>query len=447
MGYAERNGRFPDGKVKWRARWQLPERRPNGRHKEDQKDGFPSEKLARNFAGDQEAAIRAGTYISPSAGELSLDAYFETYLPAQDVSRGTTITYRQVYRSIISPVWGATQLDEFRTLPLLTWLKELRKRYARKKINIVKTILTGMFNMAAYEDRIRRSPLPPPSKKTRVRPNEFLPERKGEVFTRDEIAALLGNLCTWDMVVFVILGLFTGMRWSELAGCTTDRFRLEIPATADGRIAGTYTMDSHAAVHFDEKGAPYTDAPKSGIDRIIDLPPFLVLLIADYLLLLPAGQRLLFANRVGKLRHYNAFNAYIWRPACDGRPASVSPKGRSVRAAIPPACKGKNPHDMKHTNSAMMDEVGVRPTMQNYRLGHKERGSAGPYKHPTEKMREECVAALEEVWHGWAIDLTALPAWEARTAAKRGRALAPGRVTAVVIATPAQLQGGQGTLF
>lgn len=444
MGYAEPNGKFKNGRPKWRARWQLPERLPNGRHKTDSEDGFTRRKDAEKYANDQEAAIRAGTYISPSAGQITVAEYFEQWLSIQKHRPGTKDTYRYNFNRVIKPAWGTTSLADIRTVPLMQWLGELNnpdspKRLAKSSLRIIEAILNGMFALAVFEDRIRKSPVPPKAAGS-ARDDEYKEQREGQVFTRDEFAALLDRMPTWMHVLFCVTALFTGLRWSETAAVCRKDLTLHLPPDG-GLPSGTYRVDPRfGAVKRDARSAPYLGPPKSGGGRIVDLPPFLVLLLADWLTRIPPAQEQLFVQPMGGLLRYGDFITDVWRPACDGRPARISPKGRNAYPAILPACPGKVPHDLKHSAKAIMNNKRIHEVMQNYVLAHKEQGSSGAYKHPTVQMRAERVAALQETWDEWAIDLTALPAWDRGPGGGRPVRLARP-------ATPELPQIAQGALF
>lgn len=446
MGYAEPNGKFKNGKQKWRARWQLPERQPNGRHKTDSKDGFTRKSDAEKYANDQEAAIRAGTYISPDAGKITIAEYFDQWLSIQKLRPGTKDTYRLYFNRVIKPQWGTTSISDIRTVPLMQWMAALNdpdsaSRLAKSSLRIVGAILNGMFDLAVFEDRIRKNPIPPKAAGS-ARDDDYKEERVGQVFTRDEFAELLHRMPTWGHVLFCITALFTGLRWSETAAVCRKDLALNLSADG-GAVSGTYRVDPKlGAVKRDGKSAAYLGPPKSGGGRIIDLPPFLVLLFADWLTRIPEAQQQLFVQPQGGLLRYGDFITDVWRPACDGRPAYITPKGRNAYPAILPACPGKNPHDLKHTAKAIMNDKRVHEVMQNYVLAHAEHGSSRAYKHPTPQMRAERVVALQETWEAWAIDLTALPAWERRQGPGLRR---PTRLAPAV--TPALPQTAQEALF
>ena len=83
MAYAEKRGNL------WRARW----RAPDGTL--ESKPGFTSRKDAENYGRDQEAAIRANTYVDPRAGQITLTEWVNRGTPRWTWSRrlcATTVT-------------------------------------------------------------------------------------------------------------------------------------------------------------------------------------------------------------------------------------------------------------------------------------------------------------------------------------------------------------------
>jgi integrase len=458
MGYAERSGKFENGKPKYRARWQLPERTEKGRRKEGHEDGFTDPDSARQYANDQEALIRAGLYFDPSAGKISLAEYFDLWLPIQKVKPGTKLTYRQYFNREIKPAWGGTPLVEIKTMRLMQWLGALNdpqspRRLSKSAINLVETILNGMFALAVYEDRIRKSPIPPPSAGGRGG-DGYKPVREGQIFTRDEFAALLANLATWHDVVFCITMLFLGTRVSETAAVCRSKLKLQVPRFPGELFEGTYLLDPLTGqLAKDEYYVLDFASPKSGPGRLLDLPPFHVALLADWIGRIPKDRDRLFAAPMGGMLRVNEWNAHVFRPACDGREAYASPHGRNFHPAIAPACPGRVTHDFKHTAKSIMADARVNEIMQNYSLGHREQGSSAPYKHPTPKMRQERLDALQGIWEEWAIELTELPAWHAKDGPGTRRSELPAprfadpATVLQSVSTPVLLQVDQPTLF
>lgn len=404
MAWAERHGKG------WRARWKGP---PGSTPEYPSESGFRRKNDAQNYANDQEAAIRAGTYIDPRAAETPLSQWWSTWLPAQDLRDNTVQAYTQQWNRHIEPRWGATALEDIRGIDMQTWLKALRDEtgLSASTLNIITSALGGCFESAVWNRMVGSSPMPPKQARKRKNANTK-PPREGVVIPLPVLEQILARVETDADRLFILLAVLTGLRWSELAAMRARDLHLEPPV--DGRPAsGYYRVDPRdGALHQDEHARPYLGAPKSGSSsalapgykpgRIIDFPPFLALILLAYLETLPKTKGgLLFPGKFGQLRRYEAFSTGCWRPACDGRPAYVSPKGRSVREAVPAIWPGLQFHDCKHTHKAILNDLHIHHVMQDYRLGHVTPGAPGIYSHPTAQMRAELVEGLERFGQAW----------------------------------------------
>lgn len=400
MAWAQKRGKL------WRAFWLTDEILPNGRRKVESKPGFETKRQAEIYGEEQEAKVRAGTYIEPRNGKITLGEWWEQWFPAQEWRANTHESYDQRWRVNIEPRWGSTPLAQIKPIKVQQWIKELRQQYAASTVTMIISAMTGALEDAVYNKLIDASPMPPKGRRGRKAPTSVKPPRPGVVIRPYELQAILLRLDDPADRLLVVLTAFTGMRWSEAAAVR--RQYLDLTPPRDGQpAAGTYTIDPHdGAVHEDERNKRYTGAPKSGGGRILDLPPFLVLLLLAYLETLPKDQEILFPDRNGWFHGADTWRKTRWRPACDGRPAYVSAGGRIVREAMAPVHEGLLFHDLKHTHAAMLDDAHTHPAMRNYRLGHATPGAPGVYSHPTPLMRRELVAALEDQGKRWELDLS-----------------------------------------
>jgi integrase len=384
----------PHGKG-WRARWKGPE---GSATDWPSKSGFTTRRAAKAYAEEQEALVRQGLWIDPALGKQTLAQWWAQWFPAQDFRPNTELAYSQQWRVHIEPRWGKVALRQIRGIDIEKWVKELHGILAASTVNLITSAMRGALESAVFNELIPRSPMPP-RKRGRRGAVRALP-RRGVVIPLGEIEAILTRLRKDSDRLLVIVALFTGMRWSEVAGMRRAYLTLK-PATDSSPASGHYVIDELVgAVHEDRQARRYLGPPKSGPGRIIDLPPFLVALLIAYLATLPAGQDVVFPNRKGEFRHYSSWEKQ-WRPICDGRPAAVTPRAGTVREAVAPIHVGVVFHDLKHTHKALMNDARVHATMQNYRLGHVEPGAPGVYSHPTELMRRELVDALEAAWQNW----------------------------------------------
>ncbi len=390
----------------WRAFWLTDEILPSGRRKVDSKPGFETKREAENYGNDQEAKVRAGTYIEPRKGKVTLGEWWAEWFPAQEWKPNTEEAYAQQWRRHIEPRWGSTALADIRPIKVQEWAKGLRAQYAAATVTVILSAMTGAMEDAAYNRLIDASPMPPKGRRGRKKATGVKPPRPGVVIQPHELQEILLRLESDADRLLVLVTVFTGMRWSEAAGLR--RQYLELTPPREGQPAfGTYTIDAHdGAVHEDVRNHRYTGAPKSGGERILDLPPFLVLLLLAYLESLPKDQEILFVDRNGWFHGSDTWRKTRWRPAVDGRPAWVSEGGRAIREAVPPVHQDLQFHDLKHTHAAVMDDAHTHPAMRNYRLGHATPGAPGVYSHPTPQMRRELVAALEGQWTAWNLDVS-----------------------------------------
>lgn len=395
MAEAERHGKG------WRARWTAPPGSPVAR---PSKSGFRTKTAALRYAEAREAEARAGTYIDPRAGERTLADWWVEWFPAQAYRPNTAETYERRWLKQIEPRWGSTPLGRIRGIDLDKWIKELSLTLSPSSVAVVLAPLRDCLEDAVHNRLILASPMPPKGRRGR-RAVPAAPPREGVVIPLEQAEAIMLRLRP-DEALLVLIALFTGMRWSELAAMRRRYLTLHPPC--DGQpAAGYYVIDPlDGAVHEDKHAHRFLNAPKSGAakGRIIDLPPFLVLILLAYLETLPANQDVLFPplRRRGdaQFRNYDSWNTTRWRPACDGRPAKVYKNGRA-REAVAPIHKGLRLHDCKHTHKAMLNNGRIHTVMQNYRLGHAEPGTPGVYSHPTPEMRAELVDWLEQVWRAW----------------------------------------------
>lgn len=394
MAYAEKRGKT------WRACWQLPQRTASGRRKVGHQDGFPSKTAARRYAEDQQAALRAGTWIDPKGGQSTVEQWWTQWLPAQTLRPNSIETYTQQWRRHIAPRWAAVPLTAIRGVDIDLWIKQLYAQgLAPSTVSLIVTVLRNVLEDAVWNELIPRSPMPP---KGRRRAAAGTAQRPGVVIPLSEMEQILHRLARDADRLLVVTALFTGMRWSEVAGMRWPYAALRA-ATHQAPASGHYLIDPHiGAVHEDVRGTRFVGPPKSGPGRIIDLPPFLVTLLIAHAARSDPRQEIVFPDRSGTFLSHSTWSRTRWRRACDGQPAAVSPTGSHVRAAVPPVHTGLVFHDLKHTHKAMMNDAGIHPAMQDYRLGHVSPGAPGVYAHPTDQMRRTLVSALEQVWQQWA---------------------------------------------
>jgi len=134
MAYAEKRGNL------WRARW----RGPDGTL--ESKPGFQTRKAAENYARDQEAAIRSGSYIDPRAGRITLTEWVNQWYPALDLEPTTLSNYRYQIGVHILPAFGHRALASITAEEVSAWEMQIAasgisRRTARDARSTLTTVL------------------------------------------------------------------------------------------------------------------------------------------------------------------------------------------------------------------------------------------------------------------------------------------------------------------
>lgn len=178
------------------------------------------------------------------------------------------------------------------------------------------TVLRNLFEDAALNrittstpfvvGRSRKKP------KTAKRSATAKPKRDPILISLDQLDQICArvNLAEALMVMMVF---WTGMRWSEVAAMRRSFLNMG-PSAGVIPGSGYYVIDpAIGAVHEDvhshrflgplKSGSPRRLTPRHKPGRVVDLPPFLILLIKAYLETLPEDQDILFPNTKGDFEH------------------------------------------------------------------------------------------------------------------------------------------------
>lgn len=380
MAFAEKRGKT------WRARYL----RPDGTYGSE--PGFPLKTAALRFGEEQEAAIRNKTWIDPHDGELSLDAYWDEWLPAQAMADSTRDRYTGYYRNHLSTRWGSKPIREITGLQVDAHKRHLREttHLSVATISAVIGLLRRMMDDAAFDRRILTSPVRPTSRRGEKEPDEG---RKGMAVELEAVLAICERLPRPEALL-AITTAFTGLRWGEAAGMRRSYLFL----SPDDPASGWYEVDKKLGALKERHGNLSFGPPKDREARTIQLPGFLVPLLLAHLETLPAKQQLLFPCGSGEGYRRGNFGRLLWRPACDGWPARPTSKGHAALAAAHPIAPGFRFHDLRHSHETWMTEDHIPKIARDERLGHVTPGMEGTYNHTTPAMRKEILEVLSARW-------------------------------------------------
>lgn len=411
MAYAEKRvseAKGKKGKVTWRARF----KKPDGSW--DSESGFPTKLTAERYGEEQEAAIRAGTWIDPKLGRARFGDWALEWLQAQAPRGRTTDNRWNLLDSHILPRWRDTALIAFNWFEVESWARGLAGAVAestiRDSVGLLSRILTGAVDARRipvnhlYNRRLtgvdaaagaRRAPKSGPVEaKPAVAP-----------FATTETVLRLARRLGPHYGLHVLTVAFAGPRWEELAGLHRDnvlRTRTEaeeggvftcpvIRIDPDiGALAEYAKRDPQTGARQAFRGIEPLKNPQSGRD--IDLPPFLAALLQEHLSARPHPY--VFTTIKGKWWWRNGWYEVI-RPAADGRPARPAGRGRPACEEWEPLHPGLTMRLLRHTHDTWQAEEDVHPLLQHEQAGHKYPGIKGVYQHPTPSMRRHRLAAFQ----------------------------------------------------
>lgn len=403
MASAEKRGK---GKKPWRVRY----KKPDGTWGSE--PGFATRAAALKWGNDQESDIRHGRWRDPRGGQITLDAWFALWLPAQDYARRTRERLEGDYRNHLRQVWGGRAIGEIGVLEVAAFENRLGNGLGRNTIAGIMSLLRMLMEDAVADGRLTMSPVVAKRRRGRRKDVVGKAPRKAVALTTEAFMAIALRLPRLNSLgamaaVMAVVTAFTGMRWGEVTAMQR-RLLMLMPAEGDVPASGWYIIDDdEGSVHDPKRGPAYLGPPKGYIGRTIELPPFLVELLLAYMASLPPGREMLFVtNRGGMLRSRSAVSI-AWRLACDGWPARESGYGRRARVAAAAVVKDLHWHDLRHTHKTWLVEDGVPAVARDERLGHR-RGKRGGdadsgqqdhvYVHATAVMRKRILEGLQRRW-------------------------------------------------
>jgi integrase len=305
MSFVERSG-----KNSWRVRYW----RDDGTH--GSLPGFPTRKAAELKARELDLDRHRGEFLDPEAGNLTLNAWADTWFQALDVGPATLAQYRSLARCHIQPRWGTTALNDISGLDVRVWSTKLRTAgYATATITTIVKVLTMMLADAADERLIAVNPIR--AQRRGRRRHDPAPEAVWATPTQAiQVALNAARLAGPDAGLLILTAAWTGARWGELTGLHRDNTHLNHPRSTTG-ATGVMVVDPHVGALHEVDNQLFLGPPKTAESvRTIALPPFLVELLHHHL----ATHRHdhVFTARDGAFWRRSNFSRRAMRPAADG---------------------------------------------------------------------------------------------------------------------------------
>ncbi|WP_342659465.1 Tyrosine recombinase XerC [Rhodococcus ruber] len=313
-------------------RYRVRYRTPQGRQTD--KRGFITKAAAEAWANTVEVDKMRGTYISPTAGRITIGELYEQWEDEQPHLKDSSLErYKQSWANQVSPEWDGVQVADVDAADVQAWVTRLtRRNLSPSTVRKAHHLLSMLLDLAVRDRCLVANPATGTS----------LPRiKRGEptFLTDQQVVELAGNAGPGRLAVLV-LG-FTGLRWGEMAGMKVKRWdtarrRLTV-AEAVTEINGVLTW-----------GTPKTHAARS-----VPVPGFLAAEL-DAAARGKTPDDLLFpASGGGVMRNKNARRDWF--------DAAVNASG------VP---EETTPHDLRHSAASIAIRAGANVKAVQRMLGH-----------------------------------------------------------------------------
>ncbi|MGW6454979.1 hypothetical protein ACWF94_03490 [Streptomyces sp. NPDC055078] len=405
MAYGERVYKVKNGKQTKQFTWRCRYKKPDGTGSEP---GFPTKKTAEDWGNEQEAAIRAGTWIDPDLMRMPFGKFARKFMEARQ-KRGRTVDTRwRNLEKYILPKWETTPLISINWFDVDSWQLTLPcdKVTAGHCVSLMSTILTAAVDARHLPvnplvgRRRSQGIVTEPTAKPQTR--KAVEDRWHTAESVLRVAERLGPA----KGLHVITTAWTGLCWGEGVGLHRDRALLTRRQEHDG---GWYECP---ILRIDQEVAEYEQRGEDGKKlgtvlqlepvktewrvRDLDLAPFLARLwryhLADW-----THPYVLSTPSEGKWWRRGNWGKQL-RPAADGRPERLKRQGVSAREKWEPIAPGMTMRDLRHTHDTWQEQIGVKAPLAFEQAGHKRPGIKAVYQHPTPTMRQVRLEGLQEIY-------------------------------------------------
>jgi integrase len=345
--------------VSYRVRWRSPDSKLRSR-------SFARKLDARRWAVKIDDELKAGTYVSPSAGKVTVAEVAEKVARKKiNVRASTRARDEAVLRSLVLPHFGDWQVRSVTVDDVQAWVTELSQVKAATTVRKAYQLLGQVFAHAVGRNLIVNSPcvgvaLP----RLEDPPRTFL--------DRDQVRDLADAIDP-RFRVFVYTAALTGLRFGELAALHVDDLDLD---------NGTLTVTKTQA---EVRGEVSVTSPKTKASRrTVSLPGILSDALRWHLTRFSIEDGRVFpAAEGGPLRASN-FRRRYWTPAVK-------------RAGL----DGLRIHDLRHTHAALLIEQGEHAKVIQSRLGHRSiKTTMDTYGHLFEGLDRDAADRLDEAFGG-----------------------------------------------
>lgn len=226
--------------IRYRVQYRTPDRKLTA------KRGFPTKNEARKFAASVEVAVASGSFISPSAGKITIDEVYTAWEPSQAVlAAHTRVTNSSTWRRHVQPYWGQWQVSRITSPEVRKWVSQMVERgHRRDTIKRSLHILKSILDTAVEDRKIAANPV----QGIRI-PSELKDRRP--YLTPAQINHLADGMPTATSRTIIYTMAYCGLRIGELAALDCGDYnsanqRLSITKSRkqDGSVGPTKTHEN-----------------------------------------------------------------------------------------------------------------------------------------------------------------------------------------------------------
>ncbi|WP_343466510.1 tyrosine-type recombinase/integrase [Rhodococcus aetherivorans] len=330
-------------------RYRVRYRTPEGRQTD--KRGFPTKKAAEAFANSVEVDKLQGSYVSPSAGRVTIGELGPDWLARQKAHMKPSghRSYDSAWRIHVEPRWATTQIVKITYSDVQAWVAELAAQRGASVVQTAHAVLARILEDAVRDRRLPSNPARGVKLPRKVRkPNRYL--------TQPQVWQLADEAGRYKALVLLLS--YVGLRWGEVAGLRVrdiDFLRRRAILHQNAVQVGTKTVVGTLKGHK---------------HRIVPLPKFVV----DELAMQCRGKSpddLLWPSQSGgHLAPPSAKDS--WLSGAVERCQRAAERARAAEGEHPttPEFPRVTAHDLRHTAASLAISAGANVKAVQRMLGH-----------------------------------------------------------------------------
>lgn len=323
--------RYGSGK-RWRARYVDNEGRERAK-------GFDRKSDAQQYLAEVVSQLTIGTYVTPSAGKVTVADVHASWAGAQShISEKTAATRRSSWSAHVAPRWENTAVGDVTTSAVRLWVSGMvSEKLGVATIENAFGLLRQVLGSAVEDRRISRNPCD----------GVKLPKREHSdrgYLSHRQVAALTQAVARNPEVVRFLA--YTGLRWGEMAALRVQDFDM-------------LRRRVNVSRSVTESNGLVWRAPKTWERRSVPFPAAL-------------------ANELAALMVGKGRDALVFTDMRGGVLRNSNYRARVFRAAVK-ACQHDDPtfptitpHDLRHTAASLSVSAGANVKALQRMLGHRK---------------------------------------------------------------------------